>query len=110
MSYSIAGTTITLTRGDTFKALISITDANGEAYTPVEGDSITFGVKANYTDDEVLILKDIPTDTMLLTLDPADTAGLDFGNYVYDIELTTSDGEVYTFITKSSFILTAEVH
>ena len=40
MSYSVSGTTITLTRGDTFKAQISITDRNGDPYVPQEGDSV----------------------------------------------------------------------
>lgn len=29
MSYSVSGTTITLTRGDTFKAVVSITQQDG---------------------------------------------------------------------------------
>lgn len=34
MSYSVQGTTITLTRGDTFMALISITQSDGNPYIP----------------------------------------------------------------------------
>lgn len=40
MSYSITGTTITLTRGDTFEALVSATKKDGTPYIPVEGDVI----------------------------------------------------------------------
>lgn len=32
MSYSVSGTMITLTRGDTFSALITITDLNDNQY------------------------------------------------------------------------------
>lgn len=35
MSYSVSGTTITLTRGDTFVALISITKQDGTPYVPM---------------------------------------------------------------------------
>ena len=38
MSSSINGTTITLTRGDTFRARITITDTNNNEYIPVAGD------------------------------------------------------------------------
>ena len=34
MSYSVSGTMITLTRGDTFSALITITDLNDNQYIP----------------------------------------------------------------------------
>lgn len=42
MSYSVSGTMITLTRGDTFTALITITDSEGNQYAPVKGDRIRF--------------------------------------------------------------------
>ena len=41
MSYNITGTTITLTRGDTFSALITITDLNDNQYIPSESTSTT---------------------------------------------------------------------
>ena len=50
MSYNITGTTITLTRGDTFEALVSATKRDGTQYIPVEGDSIRFAMKENYDD------------------------------------------------------------
>ena len=109
MSYSVQGTTITLTRGDTFMALISITQSDGNPYIPHEGDLIQFAMKRGYEDEEPLLVKDIPIDTMKLILDPADTKPLSFGKYVYDIELTKSTGEVDTFITKGTMKLTEEV-
>lgn len=36
MSYNITGTTITLTRGDTFEALVSATTKDGMQFTPCE--------------------------------------------------------------------------
>lgn len=109
MSYSVKGTTITLTRGDTFAANIGIIQPNGDPYIPSEGDSIRFAMKGSTKDDEVLILKEIPIETMRLVLDSEDTKDLEFGNYVYDIQLTKSTGEVDTFITKSTLVLTEEV-
>lgn len=110
MSYSVAGSTITLTRGDTFRATVNITDSNGLPYIPSPGDTIRFAMNRNYAAGEPLILKNIPTDTLNLVIDPEDTKTLPFGNYVYDIELTDSAGNVDTFIAKARLILTEEVY
>ena len=109
MSYSVSGTTITLTRGDTFVALISITKQDGTPYVPNDGDKVRFAMKAKYEDPEPLVVKDIPIDTLTLTLHPEDTKGLSFGKYVYDIQLTKADGTVDTFITKATIKITEEV-
>ncbi len=110
MSYSVSGTTITLTRGDTFKATISIVDKDGNPYEPVEGDKIRFAMNSNYNGQRPLLVKDIPIDTMMLILYPEDTKCLDYGKYVYDIELTKASGEVDTFITKATIKITEEVY
>lgn len=109
MSYSVSGTTITLTRGDTFKADIAITDSNGDPYIPSDGDSVRFAMKAKWEDVDPLLVKDIPIDTMKLVLDPEDTKKFAFGQYVYDIQLTKANGEVDTFIAKAKMKLTEEV-
>lgn len=64
----------------------------------------------DYNDETPLLIKEIPIDTMILTLNPEDTKHLPFGKYVYDIELTKATGEVDTFITKAILKLTEEVH
>ena len=109
MSYNISGTTITLTRGDTLSALISITDSEGNPYTPMEGDRIRFAMKSKITDENPILNIDIPIDTMELIIQPEDTKRLNFGSYVYDIQLTKANGVIDTFITKSVFKLTEEV-
>lgn len=112
MSYRVDGTTIYLTRGDTFEARVEaiLPDSEGaEPYVPVEGDTVRFAMKANYEDEEPLVVKNIPIDTMLLILTPEDTKGLPFGKYVYDIQITYADGRVDTFITKARLRLTEEV-
>lgn len=116
--YKVEGTTITLTRGDTFYAQIAIKRKDGTVYTPDEGDTIRFALKSprmtadkkDFVDKEPLILKSIPIDTMVLQLDPSDTKSLGFGKYKYDIEITFSDGKVSTFIADADFNLTTEVH
>lgn len=109
MSYSVKGTSITLTRGDTLKVAVSIKQSDGTPYIPDENDIIRFAMKKDYNDQDTLILKVIPNDTMILTLDPQDTKPLPFGKYVYDIQLTNEAGEIDTFITKAKFTLSEEV-
>lgn len=109
MSYNITGTTITLTRGDTFEALVSATTKDGLQYIPEEGDVIRFAMKENYADQRPLLVKDIPVSTMMLVLQPEDTKDLNFGKYVYDIQLTRANGKVDTFITKAVLKLSEEV-
>lgn len=108
MSYSIKGTEITLTRGDTLRALITIYDSEGNPFTPSEGDEIRFAAKRNYSSSEVVINKEIPINTLLLQLDPEDTKPLSFKPYVYDIQYTHSNGDIDTFI-KGILNITEEV-
>jgi len=120
MAFKIEDNKITLTRGDTFITEVRIyqDDNRTEAYTPAQGDSVRFALKSPkmtsgnraYRDEEPLILKDIPISSMILQLDPEDTKPLDFGEYVYDMELTKANGVVSTFITETPFILTPEVY
>ena len=111
MTVKIKKTSITMTRGDTLRLVLSINDADGNIYTPVEGDYIRFALKKNYSDDDPLIVKEIPYDTLELRLDPEDTKKLEQPyDYVYDIEITLTDGTVDTFISNARLSITEEVY
>ena len=107
--YSVNGDSIILTRGDTLFLNLSLTNPDGSDYEPADGDSIRFAMKRKIKDQDCLILKEIPTDTMVLELEPSDTKSLSFGTYVYDIELTTATGRVSTVIL-GNLELTKEVY
>lgn len=110
MASSLEGTTITLTKGDTFKRTLSLKKkTTKEPYIPVSGDYIRFAAKKKYKDEECVILFQIPNDTMLLHITPQMTEDLAVGEYVYDIELTYANGDVDTFIDRAKLILTEEV-
>lgn len=109
MSASIKGTTIELTRGDTLHLDLVIHDAEGEPYVPSEGDSVRFKMKKTFRSADTLIEKDIDTSSMSFVIAPVDTAELPFGEYVYDIQLTTAAGEVDTIIPRAKFKVLAEV-
>lgn len=109
MSVKVKRNVITMTRGDTLISKVNITDAEGVEYTPRDGDVVRFALKKEFTDAAPLIYRVIPNDTLILRLDPQDTKYLNLGEYRYDIELTTYDGVVDTFIPWTKFVLTEEV-
>lgn len=109
MSASVNGTSISLTRGDSLILNVNVT-VNGELYSPVEGDVIRFAMKTSINADNVLINKNVDLSTMTLTIEPSDTKNLPFGSYTYDMELTTHDGYVDTFIGPATFSITPEVY
>lgn len=99
MSHIISGDDITLTRGDTLFLQLSLTK-DGEPYVPQQGSVIRFAMKERYKDpdDKVVLVKNIPIDTLLLEFEPEDTKSLIMKKtYVYDMELTDEDGHVDTF-------------
>lgn len=112
----INGTSISLTRGDSLRVQVSIMK-DGELYSPSGSDTIRFFMKRGtmnefrtaYKDQSPLIEKTIPTDTMLLALDPEDTQSLDFGEYVYDVQITFANSIVDTFINNAKFTILPEV-
>ena len=109
--YEINGTSIELTRGDSFYCTVGMKNKDdGTDYEPQEGDVVRFALKKKYTDEDPLILKQIPIDTMVLHLEPEDTKELAFGTYCYDVELTKANGDVDTFIAEAEFELTKEVY
>lgn len=99
--HSIDGTDITLTRGDSLFIQLEL-KRNGEPYIPDPEAHIRFAMKAKYKDPDtsVVLTKNIPVDTLILEIDPADTKELAMGKtYVYDIQLTDENGSVDTFIS-----------
>lgn len=107
MSYSVDGTKITMTRGDTVRIQVAI-NIGGEEYTPEVGDVVRFAAKKAWTDDEPCILITIPNDTLILTIEPNDTKELEFGAYNYDLQITFANGDVATFVTKAKLKIEEE--
>lgn len=101
--------TIRLTRGDTARFDVTIhNDISGEDYQMQNGDVLRFTVKRTVNDTEALISKEVQSSTSF-SLAPADTSGLSFGRYLYDVQLTTAAGDVFTVIEPSTFELLTEV-
>lgn len=101
--------TIHMTRGNSAYFEIEAFLPDKTQYTPSSTDKIVFTVKVKYEDKHAVIRKEIPTDSMLLTLEPDDTSVLDTGVYVYDIYLQTLDGSKDTFIREAKLVLERNV-
>lgn len=107
--WSVNDKTITITRGDTFICEFpAYLDGDDEPYELQEGDTVRFAVKKDYEDTDPCICKEL--DGYMLTLEPQDTKGLDFGVYRYDVQMTFADGVVSTYIAKARLIIDKEVH
>lgn len=107
--FEVSNNEIFLTRGDTGLFVLDIKNQDGELYTRDEGDVVVFTVKASPRDMLALIEKTVGADGKV-TINPADTARLNYGTYFYDIQLTRAeDDSVCTIIPPTPFNLTEEV-
>lgn len=100
--------TIKLTRGDDITLAIVLIDQNGNEYDLQEGDELIFSVKKDFRSKETVLCKHIYTKQLLISHE--DTVGLDFGNYIYDVQLHFSSGQIFTVISPSKMIILPEVH
>ena len=104
---SVTNSDIQLTRGDSAVFKVEISLESGASYNREEGDKLVFTVKKSYNSEFAYVSKEV--DGMILLLEPKDTSGLDYGNYWYDIQLTTVEGGVYTVVGPARFIVREEV-
>lgn len=101
----MASNDINITRGDTLNLHVELADANGSEWPLAKGDTIAWTVKKTTHDKKALISKTGQDVTIL----PADTSSLEYGGYVYDVQLTTAEGEVHTVVKPSAFNVCEEV-
>ncbi len=104
--YKVEKTRISLIRGDSLILHIGIKE-NGEDYEVQPNDTIKFFLrnselkkdKTEYVVSGPLVTKTIDNVELKLQIDPIDTIKLPFGRYTYEVQLTTEDGIVDTFIS-----------
>lgn len=76
------------------------------------GDKVTFTVRKSRKDTTKHIRKDVTEfveGKALITIDPQDTDNLEFGDYIYDIQITRADGTVKTIVRPAVFTVELEV-
>lgn len=109
MLYIEANNKIRLTRGDTARFRIPITNlVNNIEYTIGSSDILYFTVKKNSKDDTFLFQK-TSIGSNLIHIRPEDTANLSFGKYKYDVEINTESGDVYTVVEPAIFEIMEEI-
>lgn len=104
----IEGNTIRMTRGDTVYLTVPITTASGEEYIVQSDDALTLSVKKSIYDAEYIFQK-VVTGENMFHIAPVDTASIEYGSYLYDIQLNKSNGDVYTIIDVSTLVIMSEV-
>lgn len=105
---------ITLTRGDTASLTLTIKDAEEQSYD-FSDDVVKFGIKRSPFDKECVIEKVVDSETGIIEFKPEDTEQLEFGDYLYDIEVRHTveaeteeeedEVQVYTVIAAARFSL-----
>lgn len=100
----IIGTNLSMTRGDSES--ISVTFTN---YEPQAGDVVEMTVRKNAKGSAVMRKKaEFSGNKAIIAINPEDTERLDFGRYVYDVQLTYG-GAVKTVIPISELNILEEV-
>lgn len=105
--FKVDNNNISMIRGDSGVFTITITDTNGNPVELTESDVLTFTLRRAARNPAIVLQKTIAGGE--LDINPADTEGLTFGAYVYDIELKRADGYVDTVIPPHEFLLMEEV-
>lgn len=102
----IQGTNISMVRGDSESITVTISPT---AFTT--GDTVYLTVRED-AEEPIAFQKavtEFDNGAAVIGIDHSDTEGLEFGTYVYDVQLTRADGTVTTLVPISRFKLTEEV-
>lgn len=106
--FKVTSTNVALTRGDSATLCANLMNADGSAYELQDGDTLVLTVKDDASISEHIFQLTADGEGVFTFL-PSTTEGMAFGSYKYDIQLTTSDGDVYTVIPVSTFTVMEEV-
>lgn len=95
---------ITLTKGDSAKLKLKLYDAQNKVITLKDGETALLTIKQDINSSKIALQLALDEEQQF-TFKPDDTATLDCGGYCYDIQVTLSDGGVYTVLPPSQFVL-----
>ena len=105
---------IEMTRGDSESITVRCFEKSGDSKTdkPFQsGDTVYLTVRED-AESAIAMQKTVtsfPDGAAVIPIDPEDTEGMEFGDYVYDVQVTWANGTVKTLIEPSRFRLTEEV-
>lgn len=108
---TVNGTKLSMTRGDSETITVICSAAPFEV-----GDVLTMTAREDNEDGEYgnIVLQKTVSEfeadgTAIINIYPADTSGLEFTDYIYDIQVIRADGTVTTIIKPDTFSITEEV-
>lgn len=108
----VSGTDLSMIRGDSESIILSL-KKDGDMVPFNQGDTVYFTVKQGSTTKKITLQKIITEfdedGNCIIGIEPEDTKELSFRSYVYDIQLTDSNGRVTTIIPCSKFVIAEEV-
>lgn len=98
---------LAMVRGD--YECISV-NVHGETYTVAEDDFIELTVRRTELSERMIYKKVsiFPEGRAVIEFLPEDTEGMEFGKYVYDMQLTYANHKPKTIIELSDFIIKGE--
>lgn len=99
---------ISLTRGDSAVFNVDLINEHGQVHHLSEGDLLIFTLKKSTRTKEIILQKHIERNEFKLS--PDDTHELNFGYYVYDIQLIKVNGDIQTIVPPTSFEILQEVN
>lgn len=110
---SIIGTKIFLTRGDTaYLEVQVVNEVDSADYEMQAEDTLILTVRAkaktDASDRNFAFQKEVKGSNVFI-INPEDTENLTCSRFLYDVELHTAVGEVFTIIQGSAFELLKEV-
>lgn len=95
---------ITLTQGDSAALKIKVRDARNKVLLLGDNDTAVLTIKRDINDADAVLRLQMDSDGQFI-FRPDDTAGMDCGKYCYDVQVTLSNGNVYTVIPPAQFVL-----
>lgn len=101
---------IHLTRGDTARLLLGsvVNEVTGKDFVLSADDTVTFAVKKTVYDATPTVQIVVPGGAAI-HIKPEDTKEMSFGKYLYDIQITTANDDIYTVIPPTTFEILKEV-
>ena len=103
---TLSGTNISMTRGDTETLTVrcSVPFEEGDTVYMTARESVEAPVAFQK------IVRDFGDEgEAVIVIDHEDTEGMDFGDYLYDVQVTRDSGTVTTLVKPSKFTLTEEI-
>lgn len=93
--FEIKNNVIKMTRGDSASLTVALKKKDGSEYVMQSGDTLTMTVRRIIGSS---ILMQVISETNTIYISPVDSKKLLVGSCVYDIELKTVSGDVFTVV------------